>query len=66
MKKEYDFTKGERGKFYQKDAKFHLPIYLEEDIENFFTTLAKKQNKNLEQIVNALLLQNKNLLEAVK
>lgn len=66
MKKEYDFSKGERGKFYHKDAKLHLPIYLNEEIESFFTLLAKKQNKNLEQIVNALLLQNKNLLEAVK
>lgn len=61
MKKEYDFSKGERGKFYHKDAKFHLPIYLDEEIESFFTSLAKKQNKDLEQVISTLLLQNKNL-----
>jgi hypothetical protein len=29
MKKEYDFSKGERGKFYRPDAQLNLPIYLE-------------------------------------
>ncbi len=27
MKAEYDFSKGERGKFYHPDAEYHLPIY---------------------------------------
>ncbi|WP_420265489.1 hypothetical protein [Candidatus Magnetominusculus dajiuhuensis] len=26
MKKEYDFSNGERGKFYRPDAELHLPI----------------------------------------
>ncbi|MDJ0704532.1 MAG: hypothetical protein QNJ46_14715 [Leptolyngbyaceae cyanobacterium MO_188.B28] len=29
MKAEYDFSKGERGKFYNAQAEFKLPIYLE-------------------------------------
>ncbi len=29
MKAEYDFSKGERGKFYHPDAVFSFPIYLE-------------------------------------
>ena len=28
MKKEYDFSKAERGKFYRKNAEVRLPIYL--------------------------------------
>ncbi|MDE0686488.1 MAG: hypothetical protein OXI63_26475 [Candidatus Poribacteria bacterium] len=28
MKSEYDFLKGERGKFYDPKAAFNLPIYL--------------------------------------
>ena len=35
MKKEYDFSKGERGKFYNKDATFELPIYLASKKANF-------------------------------
>ncbi len=27
MKDEYDFSKGERGKFYKENANFYLPIY---------------------------------------
>ena len=63
MGKEYDFTNGIRGKFYNKDAKFQLPIYLEPEIESFFKTLAQKQKTNLNNIVNKLLLKDKELIE---
>jgi len=63
MKKEYDFSKGTRGKFYSKDAVFHLPIYLEPEVENFVAMLAKEQKKNLNEIVNMLLLKDKELLQ---
>jgi hypothetical protein len=36
MKKEYDFSKGERGKFFRPDAKLNLPVYLEPDLRNYF------------------------------
>jgi len=32
MKEEYDFSKGERGKLYNKNATFNLPVYLEPKI----------------------------------
>ena len=56
MKEEYDFSNGERGKFYHKNATFNLPIYLEPEVENFVAKLAKEQKKNISEIVNALLL----------
>jgi hypothetical protein len=31
MKKEYDFSKGERGKFYRPDIQLNLPVYPEPD-----------------------------------
>lgn len=33
--KQYDFSKGIRGKFYNADAEFNLPIYLEPEIAEF-------------------------------
>jgi hypothetical protein len=27
MKKEYDFSKGKRGRFYNPDAKLNIPLY---------------------------------------
>ncbi|CAA6811361.1 MAG: Unknown protein [uncultured Campylobacterales bacterium] len=63
MKKEYDFSNGERGKFYNKNANFHIPIYLEPEVENFFAKLAKKQNTDLGQMINNLLFKDKELIE---
>jgi len=63
MKEEYDFSNGERGKFYNKDATFNLPVYLEPEIESFIAKLAKEQKKNISEIVNALLFKDKELIE---
>jgi len=41
MKEEYDFSNGERGKFYHKDATFNLPIYL---VGNFHIILSNNQD----------------------
>ena len=41
MKKEYDFSKAVRGKFYRKDAKIILPVYLEQDVQAFVQTIAE-------------------------
>jgi hypothetical protein len=29
MKSEYDFSKGERGKFYRPDVELNIPVYLD-------------------------------------
>ena len=55
MKKEYDFSKGVRGKFFNKNAKINLPIYLEPDVEKFIRKLDHKKNKDTESVVNELL-----------
>ena len=45
MKTEYDFLKGERGKFYNPKAVFNLPIYSEKDRDDCIHTLAYKRCK---------------------
>ena len=52
MKAEYDFSKGERGKFYQPKAVFNLPIYLEEDVDEFMRKLANEKGKDVGEMVN--------------
>ena len=47
MKKEYDFSKGERGKFFKPDAELCLPIYLEPDIADFMSKIAEKKMRIL-------------------
>ena len=43
MEKEYDFSKGIKGKFYNADAEFNLPIYLEPEIVEFVRKLAEDE-----------------------
>jgi hypothetical protein len=63
MKKEYDFSKGVRGKFYFPNVELNLPIYLEPEIEEFIRKLAKEKHVERSQIVNQLLRKDKEIIE---
>ena len=43
MKAEYDFSKGECGKFYNPKSAFNLPTYLEKDVDDFIRKLANER-----------------------
>ncbi len=66
MKKQYDFSKGERGKFYNPTAQFNLPIYLEPEMAEFISEIADKQHTDMNNIVNSLLQKNKELIDSMK
>lgn len=40
MKQEYDFSKGERGKFFRPGAELNIPVYLEPDVAKVFRNSA--------------------------
>lgn len=40
MKREYDFSKGRRGRFFRPDAELNLPVYLEPDVAKVFRSSA--------------------------
>ena len=63
MKKEYDFSKGIRGKFYNADAEFNLPIYLEPEIAEVVRKPTAEKNLDQSQIVNMLLKKDKEIIE---
>ncbi len=52
MKAEYDFSRGERGKFYSPDAKFSFPVYLEPDVNDFMNQLADEREVAVQELVN--------------
>ncbi len=66
MKEQYDFSNGERGKFFHPNAEFHLPIYLNADVEAYLTERAAEKGVPLHQMVNALLKQEIQIIESVK
>ena len=65
MKKEYDFSKGERGKFYNPNLELNLPVYLESDVAQFVQKYAKKKNVDRQTVVNELLRKDKELVESM-
>ena len=65
MKAEYDFSKGERGKFYSPDAVFRFPVYLEPDVNEFMSRLAEEKDLDIQALVNDWLRANISVLEGV-
>lgn len=66
MRKEYDFSKAERGKFYRPDARFNLPVYLEEEVQTFVQAIAEKRRIDLSTVVNQLLRGDMQIADALK
>ena len=52
MKSEYDFSKGERGKFYRPDVELNIPVYLDSDVANVVQLYAKKGKTDIGALVN--------------
>jgi hypothetical protein len=55
MRDEYDFSKGERGGFCRPDAKVHLPLYLDDEVQETLINLANATGKDYSVFVNDLL-----------
>jgi hypothetical protein len=55
MKKEYDFSKAERGKFYRSGARLNVPVYLDPDVQARLTKVAPKRREDVGSLVNRLL-----------
>ena len=65
MKAEYDFSKAERGKFYQPEAIFHFPVYLDPDVDEYLSKLAEEKDVDIQQLVNEWLRANIVLVKSV-
>ena len=66
MRKEYDFSKGERGKFYHPNIKMNIPVYLEEEVDNFINKIASKKGIDRSSVVNELLKNDIKIAEAIE
>src|SRR2546425_12336874 len=63
MKREYDFSKGVRGKFYRKNAEVRLPIYLDAKVQAQLERLARKNGKEVGEMVNQLVQKEMELID---
>jgi len=63
MKREYDFSKGVRGRFYRKGAELRLPIYLDAKLQTQLERLAQKKGKDVGEVVKQLVQREVELIE---
>ncbi len=55
MRDEYDFSRGERGKFYKPGARLNLPVYLDDDVRSILQRQAREKGIEINELVNDLL-----------
>jgi hypothetical protein len=65
MKKEYDFSKAEQGKFYRPITELEIPIYLNKEVKTFFIKRASDKNLEFNKMINAILKKEMDLLQKI-
>ena len=65
MKAEYDFSKAKRGRFYNAEAEFSFPVYLDPDVDEYLNQLASEKDVDIQQLVNEWLRANIKLVKSV-
>ncbi len=66
MKSEYNFSQGERGKFFKPGLKISLPVYLEPDTYSFVETIAEKRQLDISTVVNDLIKTDMQIADIIK
>jgi len=66
MREEYDFSKGERGKFFRPDLKLNIPIYLDDEVSAFVDKIASKKGVDRSSVVNELLRSDMKIVEVME
>ena len=65
MKKEYDFSKAKRGKFYRATRELELPVYLDKKVGKFYVEVALRRKTHLCKIVNSILEKEMKIQEEI-
>jgi len=66
MKKQYDFSKAERGKFHRPEAKLNIPVYLESEVQEFVDKIAQARQSDTSTVVNELLRSDMDLAKVMR
>ena len=54
MKREYDFSNAQRGKFFKQNVTLRLPIYLDSKLQKDVETLANQTGQDVGVLVNRI------------
>ena len=64
LPEEIDFSGAQRGKFFVEGAVLRLPLYLDADIQRYLTARANAKGISFDRLVNDLLKNDIELIEA--
>jgi hypothetical protein len=65
MKKEYDFSKAEQGKFYRPIEELEIPVYMDKEVKTFYSKKASEKHLDLGQVINTILRKEMEILKEV-
>ena len=65
MKKEYDFSKAQQGKFYRPITELEIPIYLNKEVKTFFIKRASDKKLEFNKVINTILKKEMDLLQKI-
>ncbi len=63
MKKEYDFTNAEQGKFFCKPENMKIPVYIDSALEPFYSERARMRKIDMSSLINAVLRKEMDLVK---
>lgn len=66
MKKQYDFSKGTRGKFHRPNATLHIPVYLEPEVQKRVEDIAHRKRQDTGTLVNRIVRKELELIDGMK
>jgi hypothetical protein len=55
MKKEYNFSRAAKGKFFIPTEEIEIPIYLEKKVKEFYQKAANSKKIQLSKMINSIL-----------
>jgi hypothetical protein len=65
MKKEYDFSGAEQGKFYRPVNELEMPVYLDKEVNDFFAKRASAKKVRLDRVINTILRKEMKVLKKI-
>jgi hypothetical protein len=66
IKDEYDFSNGERGKFFREGVRLVPPVHLDPDVLDYLSERAWARGMSLSDLVKTLLKKDIELIDAAK
>jgi hypothetical protein len=66
MKKQYNFSKGERGKFYKPNLRLNIPVYLDPKLQKSVEEIARRKGQEIGAVVSHIVRKEVELIEEMQ